>query len=86
MKIIQCCRNCRWWDIDSARDKAGRVRSDRVARCQWPAPPLPQAASLSRIHLGWVGPHDGKRCECFQLDDAAPWNRPKMAENEGSHE
>jgi len=31
----QCCKTCNHWDRASAEDAAGRVRPDRVARCEW---------------------------------------------------
>ena len=31
----QCCGTCALWDRDAAKDKMGRVRRDRAARCLW---------------------------------------------------
>ena len=65
----QSCKTCHWWDIESAKDKAGRVRSDRAAKCLWPTPPLPDAAyrtAESGIHLAHMAAYYGSQCPCWK--------------------
>lgn len=35
MKPKRHCKTCLHWDRPRAEDAAGRVRSDRTARCRW---------------------------------------------------
>lgn len=62
------CRNCKHWDIDAARDKAGRVHKDWGAQCLWPTPPLPASNSLihSAIFLRPMLANSGADCPCFE--------------------
>ena len=68
---VKCCRTCALWDIEAAKDKAGRVRKDRVARCMWAL-----TVSLPVSLHGWLrhgtGPrympsYAGEDCECWVL-------------------
>lgn len=45
------CGTCAYWDRDAAKDAAGRVRGDRVAKCLWTIPasvPVPGDVSIRR--------------------------------------
>lgn len=66
----KCCGTCKWWDIDDARDKAGRVRANRVASCCWPPFPLPTAARIRVIPLGYMLKKDGTTCPTYQPKEA----------------
>ena len=62
------CRDCALYDLDAVKDKAGRVRSDRVARCLWVST---EPAPLSFWNWRPSGrirmlPDDGEGCPCFK--------------------
>jgi len=58
------CRNCELWDIEKAKDKAGRVRRTRFVRCLWvPKEVWPQSVS-NPSYLMYADA--GKHCPCFQ--------------------
>lgn len=62
------CRDCKLWDIESAKDKAGRVRKERAARCLWESTeqwPL-SVVNAYRPYPGYMCAIDGHRCPCFQ--------------------
>lgn len=61
---MKCCKTCKYWDRDQAKDTAGRIRSNRVAPCLYPMPKLP--ASFDRYYkkeLRWMAANYGKECE-----------------------
>jgi hypothetical protein len=66
------CRTCALYDIAAVRDKAGRVRKDRAARCLWTMPEFAVPASLPewgtrrlvpQLHME---PNDGENCPAWQ--------------------
>lgn len=61
------CRDCQWWDIDAARDKAGRVRR-KPAPCLAPLPVLPESHMLfyGRQVLIPMRATEGTDCPLFQ--------------------
>lgn len=63
------CRDCALWDIDAARDKAGRVRKDRAARCKWisiePWPDSVSSPLYMRPKASYVSANCGALCPCF---------------------
>ena len=66
--LVRCCRTCGLWDIEKAKDKAGRLRKDRVARCMWVCPPLPEAAMYTgnrTIVAGYSSHDQGSECKCW---------------------
>ena len=72
------CRTCAHYDLAKTLDKAGRVRSDRAARCLWTnTEPLP--ISLTRSwHMARLTPHshmrpnDGQDCPAHKPREAKP--------------
>lgn len=64
------CRDCKLYDLEATKDKAGRVRRDRVARCLWESKeqwPLSVNLSLnSRPSPSYMLPDGGHGCQCFQ--------------------
>lgn len=69
MTLNRNCKTCMWWDIESAKDSAGRVRKDRVARCRWPIPPLPDSCDISNrvLFLGYMAGERGVNCPCYKV-------------------
>lgn len=35
---MMACKDCRFYDLAAVKDKAGRIRKGRVARCNWTVP------------------------------------------------
>jgi len=72
MKIKKCCWTCKYWDIDSAKDKAGKVRADRGVACLYPVPDMPistpwQYRNLSfQFTFQFTSKFDGKECKCYE--------------------
>jgi hypothetical protein len=66
--ITVCCGTCKHWDRESAKDGAGRVRADRVAKCKWPIPVMPTSLSFSTKTLtaGYMSKVDGVGCRCWE--------------------
>lgn len=66
MKTIEkCCKTCKHWDADFAKDKAGRIRRESVAKCNYELPALPE--SISNVpKIGWMAACYGKRCDCYE--------------------
>lgn len=63
------CRDCKLFDIDAAKDKAGRVRKDRAVRCLWESReqyPVSILAVHGRPKVGYVTSDMGNGCPCFQ--------------------
>lgn len=57
------CRDCKLYDLDAALANAGRVPSNRIARCLWvPSEPLPDSRVLITILMS---PDEGENCPCF---------------------
>lgn len=67
----KCCKLCKWWDIDSARSKSGRVMSDRPAKCLWQFK-MAMPSSITRKHDwripvgGYMEAKEGESCPTFQ--------------------
>lgn len=62
------CRECKLYDLDATKDKAGRVRKNRIARCLWVSTEtLPDSVLAFNIRptAGSMQPDDGKRCKRF---------------------
>jgi hypothetical protein len=67
------CGTCGLWDREKAKDAAGRVRKDRMAKCLWPMPVLPESMpSWQRAQLvpGWMACDYGKNCPCWKPVEA----------------
>ena len=64
------CRDCKLWDIESAKDKAGRIRKANAVKCLWVSKeqwPLSVSEQFThRPHPGYMTATDGERCPCFQ--------------------
>lgn len=61
------CGTCAHWDRAAARDAAGRVRGDRLARCLWELPEsvqLPPGAVMRR-YGGQFTRDEGKACPAW---------------------
>ena len=71
---MSSCRECRFFDLAACQDRAGRVRKDRVARCNWvdtnvyptsamksPWPNVP----VPTQRLSFMLPSEGQDCLCF---------------------
>lgn len=69
------CRECKLYDLDGAKDKAGRVLKSRVARCLWTSTETwPDSVSVSynqRPMVSNMQPNDGQRCKRFIKRDAS---------------
>lgn len=60
------CRDCALWDIDGAKDKAGRVRHHWGIRCMWESKePWPMSARGSRPFVANMNASGGHGCPCF---------------------
>ena len=61
------CRECKLFDIDAAKDKVGRVRKSRLAKCLWVSKEqYPNALySFGRPTAGYTSSADGFGCKCF---------------------
>jgi hypothetical protein len=68
------CRNCKLYDLDAVKDRAGRVRGDRFARCLWKSIEVwPESVSSwsKRPDPGLMPPNETHRCQRFiKRDDA----------------
>ncbi len=62
------CKECKLFDIESAKDKAGRVRKANAVKClwvskeQWPI----SVVMPNRVRARHVTSEMGHRCPCFQ--------------------
>lgn len=63
------CKDCKLFDIEAVKDKAGRVRKSKYAKCLWISTEQ-YPISLSYDHVRpvarYVAASDGERCPCFQ--------------------
>jgi hypothetical protein len=61
------CRNCKLYDLDATKDKAGRVRKDRIAECLWTNKRRFPVSLIAHPDwtLGPMRPDDGASCPCF---------------------
>jgi len=64
------CRDCALWEIEAAKDKAGRVLSARAVKCSWVSKEKYPLSVNERFHCrptpGYMTAKDGHRCPCFQ--------------------
>lgn len=63
------CRDCKLFDIEAAKDKAGRVQSQWYVRCLWESKeqyPVALRFGSSRPQAGRTNSNAGKGCKCFQ--------------------
>lgn len=74
MAIERCCKTCRYWDADAARDKAGRIRSDRVSACLWEHEIIAPHWFWKHRVGNYVGKYerftsasDGAKCNCWRF-------------------
>lgn len=67
------CRDCKLFDLDACRDKAGRVMPNRVGRCLWSdkqAWPESVSSYQKKPSPGYMQPNFVHRCPCFVKVDA----------------
>jgi hypothetical protein len=64
-KLEQCCKNCKYWDTEYAKDKAGRIRKNTVAKCLFELPKLP-ASLRNAPQQGWMASTYGTNCKCYE--------------------
>jgi hypothetical protein len=64
-QVERKCKTCKHWDIEYAKNKAGRVRKDSVAQCNYPLPILPASCSRNTPVKGWMAESYGKDCLCY---------------------
>jgi uncharacterized cysteine cluster protein YcgN (CxxCxxCC family) len=64
------CRDCKLFDIESAKDKAGRVRKANAVKCLWVSkeqyPISVSSVAWSRPTAGYVTSDRDNKCPCFQ--------------------
>ena len=62
------CRDCKFWDIEAAKNKRGYVMKTRAAKCTWVSrEQWPASVYLStRPSPGHMCADYGKGCPCFQ--------------------
>ena len=67
------CRTCAFWDIDNARDRAGRIRKEWSARCLWRSTEVwPVSIAHPDNHRPvprFMTADRGQDCPCWQLMD-----------------
>ena len=64
------CRDCKFYDLEAIKNKAGRVMRDKVARCNWRSTEVwPSSVEgrfgNSRPSPTFMEPDDGANCPCF---------------------
>ena len=62
------CRECKLFDLDACKDKAGRVRKDRAGKCNWVSKeqwPLSVDTYTARLCATYMRPDEGFGCPCF---------------------
>ena len=64
------CRDCKLFDIEAAKDKAGRVRKANAVKCLWVSKEqYPISVSFwrdPRPMAGYVTSDRDQKCPCFQ--------------------
>ena len=64
-----CCRTCQLWDIDAARDKAGRVQKKAWVLCTWKSSEMwPDSIhpATHRAAPGRISGYHGEACLCWE--------------------
>lgn len=61
------CRECKLFDLEACKDKAGRVRKTWAAKCLWKPRALPCWAAGRGVMSAsaYMQPDDGHGCQCF---------------------
>ncbi len=66
----KCCKTCKHWDRDQAKDAAGRIRGNWVAPCLYPIPILPESSAFygSKViaNLRPMAAGYGLKCEAWE--------------------
>jgi len=64
------CRDCALYDVERVKDKAGRIRKDRVTRCNWISTEVyPMSLGYGfnvRPSATFMEPNGGEGCPCFK--------------------
>ena len=60
------CRNCKYFEIEIAKDAAGRVRKNVAVKCLWPVPVFPISVWQSIPSPGYTTSERGLDCACFE--------------------
>jgi len=62
------CRDCKLFDLDAVKDKAGRVRKNKAAKCLWVSKETYPSSVFypQRVNAGHMTSDSGERCPCFQ--------------------
>lgn len=70
------CRDCKLWDREKAKDKAGRIRRDRAALCLWVSteawPHSVNHFANDRPQAGYMTAEDGLGCKRFIRNTPEP--------------
>lgn len=65
----KCCASCGFYDIADALDKAGRVKRESTALCDWRGD-LPDSMRNKRfesyVAKRYMGPEEGANCPCWE--------------------
>ena len=61
----QRCGTCKWFPLDKVKDKAGRIRKNRVAQCQWKPQPVAYAFNAP-IFRWYTTPEQGVECPTWE--------------------
>lgn len=62
--IKKTCKECKLWDIEAAKNKAGRTHKDSLARCLWVSTYI-FPTSVPYVRAGYTEAQDGEGCKCF---------------------
>ena len=60
--INPCCKTCHWWDLDHAKDGAGRVRRQKMAACKIPKSKILLPISMEYGPKRWTRADEGAEC------------------------
>ena len=64
------CRDCKLWDINAAKDAAGRIRKNWAVKCLWVSTetwPLSVHTYMNkRPEVSYMTAVEGYNCKCFQ--------------------
>ena len=63
------CRECKLFDLEAIKDRAGRVRKSRSARCLWVSTETWPDSVMDHLNhrptASFMRPDDGQRCKRF---------------------